>query len=255
MTTTAIIMAGGRSERMRKSGERTHKALLDVAGLTMLEWNMRGVFWHGFKNVVVVSSAAELQIKDFVEDRGRELALEFGARIESLGETIPLGNVGIARELAARADAMLIVYVDNLTTLDLTALRARHYRQQPLITVAVHEEIFRMPYGEVTLAGDQITRYAEKPERKSLVSSGTYVLSPRVCEFIARARPTNIADLVANTLQAGERVEAFYHDDAWVDVNDRVDLGRAEAMILSNRERFEFLATRMHDTAGARHSP
>jgi NDP-sugar pyrophosphorylase family protein len=248
-------MAGGRSERMRKTGERSHKALLDVAGMTMLERNMRSVLWHGFKEVVVVSSAREPQIKDFVEGRGRELALAFGAHIECLVEAMPLGNVGIARELADRADAMLMVYVDNLTTLDLAALCARHHRQQPLITVAVHEETFWIPYGEVTLAGDRITEYEEKPERNISVSSGTYALSPRVRDFIPLARPTNIADLVACALRAGERVEAFFHNDAWVDVNDKVGLDRAEAMILRNRAKFEFLANEIpNDKVGARRS-
>src|SRR6516225_2384840 len=59
VTTTAIIMAGGRSERMRAAGEHTHKALLRVAGQTMLERNIRSVFWHGLRDVVVVSSQQE----------------------------------------------------------------------------------------------------------------------------------------------------------------------------------------------------
>jgi NDP-sugar pyrophosphorylase family protein len=124
-----------------------------------------------------------------------------------------------------------------------------------LITVAVHEETFWIPYGEVTLSEDRITGYAEKPERKIWVSSGTYALSPRVREFISLARPTNIADLVACALRAGEWVEAFFHRNAWVDVNDKVDLARAQAMILRNRDRFEFLATQIpHVTVGARRS-
>jgi NDP-sugar pyrophosphorylase family protein len=111
-------MAGGRSERMRAAGEHTHKALLRVAGQTMLERNIRSVFWHGLRDVVVVSSQQEPQIKDFVESRGRELALALDAHIESFVETMPLANVGIARDFADRAESMLMVYVDNLTTLD-----------------------------------------------------------------------------------------------------------------------------------------
>ena len=64
----AAIMAGGRSERMRATNGATHKALVEVGGVTMLERNVRRLLKRGIKEIVVVSSPAEPRIADAIEN-------------------------------------------------------------------------------------------------------------------------------------------------------------------------------------------
>ncbi len=54
---TAIIMAGGRSERMRSTAGQTHKALISVLGVPMIERNLLALFAQGFRNVIVAVSS------------------------------------------------------------------------------------------------------------------------------------------------------------------------------------------------------
>src|SRR6185369_3742398 len=107
-----------------------------------------------------------------------------GARLECLKEDVPRGTIGIARELKGRAETILVVNVDNLTALNLRHLVEHHLESGAAFTVATHFEPFQIPFGEVTLDDGFITDYREKPVRQIRVSSGTYVLSARACEFI-----------------------------------------------------------------------
>ena len=72
--TDALIMAGGRSERMRTSGGPLHKALVPVLGVPMIERNLCGFLSEGFHRIVVAISASEQAVAEYVEGRGRALA-------------------------------------------------------------------------------------------------------------------------------------------------------------------------------------
>ena len=50
----ALIMAGGRSERMRAGGSAQHKGLRTVVGMPLIECNLRALLWFGFSRLFVV---------------------------------------------------------------------------------------------------------------------------------------------------------------------------------------------------------
>src|SRR5437667_11779970 len=96
----AIIMAGGRSSRMRSTNGPTHKALVPVLGMPMLERNLRAVFGQDFDDVTVAVAAGETAIASYVEQHGNALARRFGANLKVLTEKTPLGTIGAARVFA-----------------------------------------------------------------------------------------------------------------------------------------------------------
>src|SRR5690349_10402680 len=113
---TAVIMAGGRSERMRASFGPQHKALVPVLGVSMLERNLCKLLSAGFCDIIVAVSSQEPEIEDYVNTRGLDLARIRGATIECFKERQPLGTIGVARKFGDRSEALLVINVDNLTT-------------------------------------------------------------------------------------------------------------------------------------------
>ncbi|HKE36643.1 MAG TPA: NTP transferase domain-containing protein, partial [Candidatus Baltobacteraceae bacterium] len=124
-----LIMAGGRSQRMRRSAGAAHKALVSVLGVPMIERNLRYVLESGFRNVVVAINALETELAAYLERVAADLARSLGGRCETLIEDRPLGTIGAAREVQFK-DALLVVNVDNLTALSLTALLDHHRRAE-----------------------------------------------------------------------------------------------------------------------------
>src|SRR5215216_2928389 len=236
----ALIMAGGRSERMRATFGRQHKAMVRVSGVPMLERNICKLLSFAFSEIVIAVNSQEPEIVEYILTRGRALALARGASLGYLKEEEPLGTIGIARKLMDRSDALLVVNVDNLTALDLRRLLNHHLESKAALTIATHVEPFQIPFGEVNVSNGRITEYLEKPTRWIRVSSGTCVLGPKAFYAIGENRPMSVPDLFAALLGQGERVAAFEHDSAWIDVNDATAVNKAERLISDHLYEFEY---------------
>jgi NDP-mannose synthase len=237
--TIALVMAGGHGERMRSSGWTVPKPLVPVRGVPLLERNLYPLLRAGFEEIVVSVPADLPAVGEFAVSRGAQLALAAGARIRLLEEPRPLGNIGCAGLLRGRAAALLVVYADNLTSLDLRAILAHHRETEAALTLATHVESFRTPYGELTVSDGRIVEYREKPERKVLVSSAVSVLGPTAVAAAAEGAPIGLSDLSTDLMRRGELVAEFRHGPPWVDVNDAEAVGAAESLVADHLLEFE----------------
>jgi mannose-1-phosphate guanylyltransferase/phosphomannomutase len=213
---------------MRATAGPLHKALVPVRGIPLIERNLRVLLREGFQDIVVAVSQKEPAIGDFIETHCRLLVQSFGARLQILWEQTPRGTIGAAREAIGTHNSLLVVNVDNLTSLQLPALVEFHRRQCAALTIASHEEPFQIPFGELVLNGNRVEQYLEKPLKPIWISSGTYVVGQEACPYIYLDRRTDVPELVASLLTAGKLVAAFRHHDAWIDVNDAYAIQKAE---------------------------
>ncbi len=218
--TTALVMAGGRGERMRASGMATPKPLVTIGGKTLLEHNLLALLQSGMRDVIVATPGHSPEIAAFVRGSCRALVAAHGGELRLYEEQQPLGNIGAAAEVECRGPELLVVFADNLTTLDLAAVIRHHRQVGAALTLAVHVEPFTIPFGEVEVRDGMIVAYTEKPEHRVLVSSGVMVLGPAAMARIPRGQATGISWLANRLLAAGERIAALPHDAPWIDVND-----------------------------------
>ena len=114
---------------MRASGATVPKPLVPIAGATLLERNLGALVRDGWRDVVIAVPAGEPSIGALASTRGRDLLAAAGGRVVVFEETVPMGNMGAAATLAGEADEVLVVYADNLTTLDLAEV-AQHHRER-----------------------------------------------------------------------------------------------------------------------------
>jgi NDP-sugar pyrophosphorylase family protein len=229
-----LIMAGGRSERMRKRGDPTHKALVCLNGTTLVEHCLARVLSYGFGSITISISAAEHDLIEFARTRLQYEAARAGARLECLIEDEPLGTIGAAGCLHLQTDPVLVVNADNVTDIDLKLLLRKHRTSAAAMTIATHCEHITMPFGEVVIEDDIVRDYAEKPIYDRTISSGVYVLSAVAVAHIGGNERINIPELYARLNSNGFTVCAYQHQAAWIDVNDAHDLARAESLMFSS---------------------
>jgi NDP-mannose synthase len=232
----ALMMAGGRSERMRACGSRKHKALRTVLGVVLIERNIQTLLLFGFRQLFIAVNAAESELIEWINEKAPVLTKSLPARIHLLLEAQPLGTIGAAALLPEDTENVLVVNVDNLTSLDLNALANFHLECGATFTVATHEEPFRIPFGRLETRGQLVTQYCEKPEILVPISSGTYVLHRRAIERISPAIRTDVPQLVNGLIQEEEHVACFRHHAHWIDINDEASLARAEALLKANEK-------------------
>jgi len=215
----ALIMAGGLSERMRASGAKTHKALREVASRSLLDHNIEYLRSHGIFDITLAVNRCEHDLLARV------------AHLPLIIEERPLGTIGSARNFAQNTETLVVLYVDNLTDLDLRAFVAYHCAQQAVLTIASHDEPFRIPFGELELDGTRVLAYREKPIFPIPISSGLYVLSNRAIAAIGQEERIHAPELINRLISRGDHVAAFRHQAWWIDVNDETALAAADVAL------------------------
>ena len=230
---------------MRASGAARPKPLVEVAGATLLERNLFHVLGAGLTDVVVSVPGGIAEVGDHARARGAQLVESAGGRFEVFVEPVPLGNIGCAAAFDGRADAVLVVYADNLTTLDLGAVLDHHKRSGAALTLAAHVHPYRLPYGQLEVGDGEIVGYLEKPVWRPLVCSAVSVLGAtalRALSGLAGNPPgsaVGLVELFHAVRAAGAKVAAFEHAAAWIDVNEASTVPSAEALVAAHPEHFE----------------
>jgi mannose-1-phosphate guanylyltransferase/phosphomannomutase len=220
---------------MAASGAEAPKPLVEVAGRTLLEHNLRALAGAGVERVHLARGATQNDIGRI----GADVAGALGIGLTEVVEHEPLGSVGALAMLPHDAEPVLVVNADNLTALDLAAVVEHHLRVGAAMTQAVHVEPFHMPFGEITVGPDGMVRaYTEKPTYEILVSSAVTVVSRAAIGLVRRGENINLPVLANRVLDAGLPLAAHRHEAAWVDVNDLSARERAEALLVERAEEF-----------------
>jgi NDP-sugar pyrophosphorylase family protein len=216
----AIILAGGKGERLGAAAAGRPKALVPVAGRPLAAYQLDLLAAAGVDRVLVSCAARQ-------ENAFREELSGLGPEIVTVPEDEPLGRGGGLRLAAGRrreAGDVVALNGDELLDLDVSELVARHRASGLVGTIVVAP--LRSPYGVVALEDDVVTGFEEAPELPHWVSCGVYVLGEE-----ALARLPERGDHERTTfpaLAADGRLGAFRHTGLWLTVNTPKDLRVAE---------------------------
>lgn len=234
----ALIMAGGRSERMRARGGPLHKALKPVLGVPLLERNVLRLLSRGLHHLTIAINYAEIELAAFIDERIFPLIDCFGAHLSIIKENQGLGNIGAARLVDTDED-LLVVYVDNLCAVEIGEMYAHHQSTRAELSIATREYTLKNPFGELQIEGDYVVSYREKPSYTSTVSSGTCILSPGARKFIPRDEPCDAVRLFALLRAENKPIAAYRSERHWIDINDVEALGSAEKLVREYHQHFE----------------
>jgi NDP-sugar pyrophosphorylase family protein len=225
----ALLLAGGKAERLGEAAQGLPKPLVPVAGFPLAEYTVGRLVDAGVTRIVVACRAG--QEEAFV------VALSgFGAEIAPVGEPEPLGRGGGLRLAASqrREDGtVLALNGDELLDVDFQALVDEHEGSGAAATIVVAQVY--SPFGVVDLQeDDSITGFKEAPKLHHWVNSGVYALGEE-----ALARLPERGDHEQSTfpeLAAEGKLRAHRHDGVWLTVNTPKDLRRAEEFMHEHPE-------------------
>ncbi len=217
----ALLLAGGKAERLGEAAQGLPKPLVPVAGYPLAEYTVARLVEAGVTRVIVACRAGDEEI--FLN-----ALTGFGAEIEVVGEEQPLGRGGGLRFAASRRaerGPVLALNGDELLDVDFAALVAAHHGSGAAATVVVSQ--VRSPFGVVAIDDDgRITGFREAPLLQDWVNSGVYVLGEE-----ALSRLPERGDHEQSTfpeLAAEGKLRGYRHEGVWLTVNTPKDLHRAE---------------------------
>ncbi len=223
----ALLLAGGKAERMGEAAQGLPKPLIPVGGFPLAEYTVGRLVVAGVTRVIVACRAGQ-------EDVFVNALAGLGAEIDPVGEQEPLGRGGGLRLAASKrkeTGAVLALNGDELLDVDFRALFDDHDRSGAAATIVVSQ--VSSPFGVVAIDEDgAISGFREAPLLPDWVNSGVYALGD---EALARLpergdhEQTTFPELAAEGKLRGHR-----HTGVWLTVNTPKDLRRAEAFMAAH---------------------
>lgn len=219
----AVVMAGGRGERLRPITDSLPKPMIMVAGRPILERIVLHLVGFGIRRIFLSVN----YMGDMIERHFKDGAA-LGCRIDYVREEKPLGTGGALSLLPGKPDhPFLMLNGDLLTQFNVADMLAFHTEEGYKATVGVQEYVHTVPYGVVEREGDRITGIREKPTQTWLANAGIYVFEPDLVERVPKDTHFPLPTLVEECLGRNEAVGAFPIKGDWIDVGYPRELRRA----------------------------
>lgn len=217
----AFILAAGEGRRLRPLTEHIPKPMIEIGGRPVLEHNVRMLVRHGVRDITINTHYMPEVVTGHFGDGGA-----FGAQITYAHEPALLGTAGALNAVRDRFDeTFLVVYGDNVTTCDVSALIERHRDAGGDGTIALFQR------DEVSQSGvaqfgprDRIVGFVEKPRPQDAVghwvNAGLLVLEPSIFHHVPQRGVSDFGkDVFPSALAAGDVLNGYRMTEHlwWID--------------------------------------
>jgi glucose-1-phosphate cytidylyltransferase len=220
---TAILLCGGKGERLRPFTESQPKALVPLNGQPLLQHLLAYLLASGVSRAVACVGYKAEEIEEFL-----------GKHPNSLPEIICVnsGDVSMTdRILDAREHIRgraLVCYGDTLANVELDALLAQHAQSGALATLTIYP--LHSPFGIVLAdASGRVQSFTEKPELPYWINIGFLVCDPGAFDYL---RPgSDMVGFLSSMAKAGV-LFSYQHTGKHLTVNTEKERAVAEIEVV-----------------------
>ena len=181
-----ILMAGGRGTRIAELFSDIPKPLIPVAGMPILEREIKSLCAQGFKDIILTVGYLADKIIAYFGDGS-----QFGAKIDYFVEESPLGNAGALFRLREKIgdEPFLLLNADAAFDVDFNRMVAFHKSHGGLVTLFTHPNSH--PYDSGLIIADEnghVEKWLAKEDVRpqwydNRVNAGLHVMDPRVLDL------------------------------------------------------------------------
>ena len=214
----AVLMAGGRGERLRPLTDTVPKPLLKVGDQCIIARNIDALRRCGVTDITVTTR----YLADMIESHFA------GSEVKCLRENEPLGTIG-ALSLMPCGDPQgttLLMNSDLLTSISFEEMFLRHSDTGADITIATVSHSVSIPFAILTVDGDRVTGIEEKPTYTHYANAGIYMISNRLLEHLPCQR-LDAPDFIRQAMEQGAGVTYYPISGTWLDVGSPADFRQA----------------------------
>lgn len=222
----AVLMAGGKGERLRPLTEKTPKSLLKVGQKAIIDYNVERLMHFGVDNIhVTVNYLAEQIESHFANERD-------GAKITCVRESKYLGTMGAVKHIAQfEHDTILIMNSDLFTNIDLEEFYNHFKENNADMAVAAIPYSVSVPYGIFELNEDAIIGLREKPVYNYYANAGIYLIKKEVVELLPENTFYDATDCIQMLIEKEYNVVRFPLIGYWIDIGKHEDYLKVQEFI------------------------
>lgn len=219
----AVVMAGGKGERLRPLTEKTPKPLLKIGDRTIIDRNIDRLISNGIENIYVTTNYLGEQIEShFSEPR-------LGTQIHCVREKTFLGTMGAVRNVKDfDNDTVLIMNSDLFTNINLQDFYIHFKESNADLSIAAVPYSVSIPYGIFDLEEDHVTGIREKPQYTYYVNAGIYLIKRELIRYIPKDKVFGADDLIETLITEQHNVVRFPLLGYWIDIGKPEDFKKAQ---------------------------
>jgi len=221
----ALIMAGGRGERLRPLTDNLPKPMLKVGEKPILEHNIDRLSRYGVSNFhISLGYLGDKISSHFGNGESKELNINY------ITEDMPLGTIGAAGKIKDfKNDTVLIMNSDLLTNIDYGEFY--NYFEESLADMAVATVPYHVnvPYAVMDIDHENVVSgFKEKPVFTYYSNAGIYLIKKELFKFIPSGNRFDATDLMDLLMKEGFKIISFPIHAYWLDIGRMEDFSKAQ---------------------------
>ena len=222
----AVLMAGGKGERLRPLTEKTPKPLLSVGGKAIIDHNIDRLISYGVKHISVTVNYLKEQLEEhFAKPHN-------GVQVQTVREPKFLGTIGSIKFVEEfYNDTVLVMNSDLFTNINYEDFYLHFKEHDAEMSVAAVPYTVSVPYGIFELEGRVIQGLIEKPTYNYYANAGIYLIKRSALDEIPEDTFFNATDLIEKLIAEKKKVIRFPLNGTWIDIGNPQEYQKANELV------------------------
>ncbi len=223
----AVLMAGGKGERLRPLTEKTPKPLLPVGDKPIIDHNIDRLINYGVKHINVTVNYLGEQLEEHFREPRNEV------QIKTVREPKLLGTIGSIRFVPEFFnDTVLVMNSDLFTSINYEDFYLHFKEHDADMSVAAVPYSVSVPYGILEIDGKRnIKGLIEKPTYDYYANAGIYLIKRSALDLIPADTVFHSTDLMEALVAHGRKVIRFPLNGTWIDIGNPQEYNRANELV------------------------
>lgn len=222
----AVLMAGGKGERLRPLTEKTPKPLLPVGDKCIIDHNVDRLISYGVKHISVTVNYLKEQIEEHYSTPRN------GIKVNTCREPKYLGTIGSIKFVETfYNDSVLVMNSDLFTNIDYEDFYLHFKQHDADMSVAAVPYDVSIPYGILDLDGRDIKGLLEKPKYNYYANAGIYLIKKSALAEIPEDTFFNATDLIEKLISENKKVVRYPLNGTWIDIGNPQEYQKAKDLV------------------------
>jgi dTDP-glucose pyrophosphorylase len=225
----AVIMAGGRGQRLQPLTNFTPKPLLHVGDKPIMEHNLDRLVNYGIDDFWVAVKYLGNQIEEYFGTGSNK-----NIRIEYIKETDELGTIGAVSMINNfMHDYVLVTNSDLLTNIDYEYFFLEFIKHNADLAVLTIPYQVSIPYAVLETNENTVINFKEKPTYTYYSNGGVYLMKKSLINLIPKNTFFNATDLMDLLIKENYKVTSIPFSGYWLDIGKHDDFEKAQKDIIN----------------------
>ncbi len=222
---TALLMAGGKGERLKPLTDKLPKPMLMIGDKPIIEHNIDRLINFGVKNFFISVRYLKESIIHYLGDGSSK-----GVSISYIEETDPLGTIGAITQIEkTEYEDLLVMNSDILTNIDFEDFYTSYKIQNSEMMLASIPYVVAVPYAVLKTENQFIKNFEEKPNYTYYSNGGIYLMKFNLKNKLVKGQFCNATDLMEMLIH--EKNASLTHYPIlgyWLDIGRHSDYMKAQ---------------------------